>query len=111
QRAGIWTFVGDVKYKVLPQHSMRNTGADRKDIYQTLAYLTATGPHEGVLIYAGIGATDETITIKRLGPRVHIISLDLSNRDAKNKLIQKTQRLQSLKTSRSRSRSDFHVHT
>jgi len=111
QRAGIWTFVGDVKYKVLPQHSMRNTGADRNDIYQTLAYLTATGMQEGVLMYAGIGATDETITIKRLGARIHIISLDLSNRDAKNKLIQKTQRLQSLKTSRSRSRSDFHVHT
>ncbi|WP_022870175.1 McrC family protein [Yaniella halotolerans] len=92
QRAGIWTFVGDVKYKVLPQHSMRNAGADRNDIYQMLAYLTATGLQEGFLIYAGIGAQDETITIQQLGATIHIVSLDLSAEEARSILIEKTRR-------------------
>src|SRR5690625_1516320 len=43
---GEWCFVGDVKYKAL-----RSDGARQDDVYQMLAYLTATGLSDGTLIY------------------------------------------------------------
>lgn len=92
RRNGTWAFVGDVKYKVLPVSPTRKSGANRNDIYQMLAYLTATGLTEGVLIYAGIGARDETITVRQLGATIHVVSLDLISEHAKNMLIEKVSR-------------------
>lgn len=93
RRNGAWDFVGDVKYKVLPVTPTRKSEANRNDIYQMLAYLTATGLTEGVLIYAGIGVRDETITVRQLGASIHVVSLDLISEHAKNTLIEKASRL------------------
>lgn len=70
---GRWRFVGDVKYKDLSKGGPR-----RDDVYQMLAYLTATGLTQGVLIYAGASGRDETLTIPNTGASIHVISVDLS---------------------------------
>jgi 5-methylcytosine-specific restriction enzyme subunit McrC len=85
---GRWSFVGDVKYKILPT-TARNTGANRNDIYQMLAYLTATGLTDGVLIYAGTEGSDEVITVGPTQQKIRIISLDLSAKDSRSLLIDK----------------------
>lgn len=83
-----WSFVGDVKYKILPT-TTRNTGANRNDIYQMLAYLTATGLTDGVLIYAGTAGNDEVITVGPTQQKIRVISLDLSAKDSRSLLIEK----------------------
>lgn len=82
-----------MKYKILPQSLGHRSGANRNDIYQMLAYLTATDLSEGVLIYAGAEAVDETITVRQAGTKIHIVSLDLSADHARALLAEKMQRL------------------
>ena len=89
RRFGTWSFVGDVKYKILPTTTARNSGANRNDIYQMLAYLTATGLQEGVLVYAGARANDEVITIGSSEQKIRIISLDLTASDVRTALLNK----------------------
>lgn len=89
RRLGSWSFVGDVKYKVLPTAATKNSSANRNDVYQMLAYLTATELTNGVLIYAGVEANDEVISVGSSGQKIHIISLDLSADDARSVLIEK----------------------
>lgn len=96
RRDGRWSFVGDVKYKILPAASRNNAAADRNDIYQLLAYLTATGLSEGVLIYAGVGHPGETLTVQQAGAKMHIISLDLTAKDPRKALIDELPRLSRL---------------
>lgn len=79
-----WKFVGDVKYKVL-----RADGARRDDVYQMLAYLSATGLSEGILIYAGIAGRDETLVLSHSDARIHVISIDLSSHEAGEQLLRK----------------------
>jgi 5-methylcytosine-specific restriction enzyme subunit McrC len=67
-------YVGDAKYKVIGDI----TGVD-SDLYQLLAYTTALGLPEGVLIYA---QSDEAITpavvqVSKVGKRLHIRRIDL----------------------------------
>ena len=88
RRQGVWSFVGDVKYKVLPT-STRNSAANRNDIYLMLAYLTATNLNEGVLLYAGVEANDEVLTVGPPAQKIHVVSLDLSADDARLGLIEK----------------------
>lgn len=83
-----WSFVGDVKYKVLPTNT-KNSGANRNDIYQMLAYLTATNLTDGVLVYAGIEANDEVITVGSSQQKIRVISLDLTADNARSVLIEK----------------------
>lgn len=89
RRDGIWTFVGDVKYKVLHPGSRSNPGADRNDVYQMLAYLTATGLIDGTLIYAGVAGQDESVTVQGAKTNIHLVFLDLSAEDSRGNLIKK----------------------
>lgn len=70
---GTWKFVGDVKYK-----NLDSSGALHEDIYQLLAYLTATGLTEGTLIYAGVNSRDHSLLIEQTKQRLHIVSIDLN---------------------------------
>lgn len=60
--------VVDVKYK-------QTTAGESADIYQMLAYCTALGLSEGVLIYAGVASPD-VHEVSAAGVRVHVIALD-----------------------------------
>ena len=84
RRDGAWSFVGDVKYKVLRSGPRSNAGADRNDIYQMLAYLTATDLSSGALIYAGIEGHDQKITVRDSGKIIQIVSVDLTAKDARS---------------------------
>jgi 5-methylcytosine-specific restriction enzyme subunit McrC len=72
--------VGDIKYK-------KNLGDDRKgkepDIYQLLAYTTATNLNEGFLIYADTEENPEPAShkIRYAGKTLHIETLNLSGED------------------------------
>lgn len=55
-----------------------------------LAYLTATGLTNGVLIYAGIEANDEVITIGTTEQKIRILTVDLSASKARQMLVEKT---------------------
>jgi 5-methylcytosine-specific restriction enzyme subunit McrC len=66
-------WVGDAKYKRLPSGTYRNA-----DLYQLLAYATATGLPSGTLIYAadeGVSAAEHVIM--ETGKRLHVFALDL----------------------------------
>lgn len=76
-----WVFVGDVKYK-----SLEHKGARREDIYQSLAYLSATGLREATLIYAGVDALDTSYTIAHDGSMIHVVALDLAAPNARERL-------------------------
>ncbi len=76
-RHGEWQFVGDVKYK----SSGDDGSAQRNDIYQMLAYLTATGLDVGTLIYAGTGAPPLHYQIDRSGATINVESIDLNTAD------------------------------
>lgn len=71
---GQWRFVGDVKYKAL-----RDDGAHRDDVYQMLAYLTATGLEDGVLVYVGIDGPNEVLRLPQLGRTIQVVSIDLDS--------------------------------
>ena len=64
---GEWCFVGDVKYKAL-----RSDGARQDDVYQMLAYLTATGLSDGTLIYVDIHAPDEMLYLPQDGRTIRV---------------------------------------
>ncbi|GAA4480945.1 hypothetical protein GCM10023190_26340 [Enteractinococcus fodinae] len=89
RRNGAWSFVGDVKYKILGSSSRRGSGPDRNDIYQMLAYLTATGLSEGTLIYAGVDGIDQKITVPEADKTVHLVTVNLGAYEARNLLIGK----------------------
>ena len=66
-------FVGDAKYKKLdPQ------GFEHSDIYQMLAYCTATDLPSGMLVYAAGEDKPREYKIKHAGKTIEVASLDLS---------------------------------
>lgn len=73
-------FVGDVKYKNLTRDSDKND-VPEGDLYQMLAYVTASNLTGGLLIYAKGEAEQARYTIRNSGEprkRLEVASLDLS---------------------------------
>lgn len=69
---GRWQFVGDVKYK-------RDTGPGHEaDLYQLLAYATATGLSEASLVYAQGPQVPITHEVRHSGKLLQLLHLDLS---------------------------------
>ncbi|PWF84028.1 hypothetical protein CIK52_13925 [Kocuria rosea] len=69
---GQWRFVGDVKYK-------RDVGPGHEpDLYQLLAYATATGLPEATLIYAEGPLAPVVHEVRHAGKRLRLRHLDLS---------------------------------
>ena len=64
-------FVGDVKYKQLDTESFK-----QPDMYQMLAYMTATGLRESMLLYAGAKCTMSSFTFRHAGSSVHLRTLN-----------------------------------
>ena len=64
-------FVGDAKYKKI------DSKARNADLFQLLAYATATKLPGGLLVYAQ-GKTDQTYTVRNSGKQLEITALDLS---------------------------------
>ena len=71
-RAGKCIFVGDVKYKRLHLGSYPNA-----DLYQLLAYATATGLRSGLLIYAAGEEAPEVHEVVNGGIRLQTLAVDL----------------------------------
>jgi 5-methylcytosine-specific restriction enzyme subunit McrC len=70
-------FVGDVKYKRL-----QLAGYENADLYQLLAYTTATNLPSGLLIYAAGEAEQTVYEVKKAGKRLEVLALDLSGEPA-----------------------------
>lgn len=69
---GRWLFVGDVKYK-------RDHGSGRDaDLYQLLAYATATGLDQATLIYADGPAEAPAHVVRNTGITLNLVHLDLA---------------------------------
>ncbi len=69
---GACVFVGDCKYK-------RTTGSvPNADVYQMLAYLTALGLPEGLLVYAAGEDVLRDVNIDAAGKRIHVRTLDIA---------------------------------
>ena len=66
-------FVGDAKYKRLG-----NDGFRHPDIYQMLAYCTASGLPSGLLVYAAGEAEPGVYRIKNAGKTIEVVSLNLA---------------------------------
>jgi 5-methylcytosine-specific restriction enzyme subunit McrC len=66
-------FVGDVKYKRTPESS----GVLHPDVYQLLAYTTATRLARGLLIYAAGEAREQVYTVSPAGKELEVATLDL----------------------------------
>jgi len=64
-------FVGDVKYKQLDKDEVRHD-----DMYQMLAYMTATGLRESMLLYAGTKCTMSSFTFRHTGASVQVRTLN-----------------------------------
>lgn len=78
-------FIGDVKYK-------RDSGSGHSaDLYQLLAYATATRLDEAMLVYALGPPTPRTHLVPAVGVRLHVEHLDLSEPPAA--LLQQVQEL------------------
>ena len=75
ERRGETVYVGDVKYKLTESGEARNP-----DYYQMLAYTTALGLGEGVLIYchAEDGSPGRPVTVRNSGQILHCRPLDLT---------------------------------
>jgi 5-methylcytosine-specific restriction enzyme subunit McrC len=75
RNGGVPVLVGDVKYKLTGDALGRNP-----DYYQLLAYATALGLADGLLIYcqADSGRPQRTVTVRRAGIRLHTYALDLT---------------------------------
>ena len=71
--SGTSTFVGDIKYKVLPE-----SGVLHSDLYQLLSYVIACDLPGGLLIY-GSGADMVTHDIQSARKRLEVVSLNLSS--------------------------------
>ena len=67
------TFVGDAKYKRVPDERVPNA-----DLYQLLAYVTALNLPSGLLVYAQGEADDVAHRVRHVGKRLVIATLDLS---------------------------------
>jgi 5-methylcytosine-specific restriction enzyme subunit McrC len=81
---GHCVFVGDAKYK-------KTGGIEHPDLYQLLAYVVATGLPGGLLIYAAGEAEPMTRTITRLGRKLAIEVLNLS--DNEQQILSEVQRV------------------
>lgn len=66
-------FVGDVKYK-----AVNAAGVKHPDLYQLLAYVTASGLTSGLLVYAAGEGTPATHDIPLPGKLLHVRSLELA---------------------------------
>ncbi|MGO9082029.1 MAG: 5-methylcytosine restriction system specificity protein McrC [Streptosporangiaceae bacterium] len=69
-------FVGDCKYK------RTNGNVPNADIYQMLACLTALQLGEGLLIYAAGEETPHDITIRHVGKRIHVRTVNVAREPA-----------------------------
>lgn len=67
-----WTFVGDVKYKLIDGR------VPNADLYQLLAYATALNLPGGLLVYAQGKPELATHTVRYSGKRLEVAALDLS---------------------------------
>lgn len=65
-------FVGDVKYK-----AVNVKGVKHPDLYQLLAYTTASGLHSGLLVYAAGEGQSATHDITLAGKLLHVRALEL----------------------------------
>ena len=63
-------FVGDAKYKNTVEGQL-------SDIYQLLAYCTATGLREGLLVYAQQASGPSVHTVRHDGPTLRVEAIDL----------------------------------
>lgn len=81
---GMWQFVGDVKYKILGV-----AGARREDVYQMLAYLTATGLKVGTLVYVGVEGLDETLYLPHHDQSIRVVSINLASENPRASLVAK----------------------
>jgi len=84
QEGGRCVFVGDAKYKRIPnrERADRAPNAERAsnaDLYQILAYATALDLPGGMLIYAEGEANEATYTVRHAGKRLQVAALDLSD--------------------------------
>ena len=70
---GRCVFVGDVKYKRL-----KFAGYENADLYQLLAYTTATNLGDGLLIYAAGEAESAIYEARGAGKRLEVLALDLA---------------------------------
>lgn len=66
-------FVGDCKYK-----RVNVAGIKHPDLYQLLAYATASGLDDGLLIYAQGEAETRTHVTRFADKRLHVVAVDLS---------------------------------
>jgi 5-methylcytosine-specific restriction enzyme subunit McrC len=66
-------FVGDVKYK-----RVNVPGVKHPDLYQLLAYTTATALSSGLLVYAAGEGEPATHDVILAGKRLHVRSLELA---------------------------------
>ena len=69
----IYRFIGDAKYKLINDKRFPNA-----DMYQMLAYLTASGLSSGMLIYAKDETEEISYRVRNSGKELHVITLDLS---------------------------------
>jgi 5-methylcytosine-specific restriction enzyme subunit McrC len=65
-------FIGDVKYK-----RVNVAGVTHPDVYQLLAYATASGLRDGLLVYAAGEGEPEMHEIPLAAKRLHVRSLEL----------------------------------
>lgn len=70
--AGKCVFVGDVKYK-----KTRSAQVPNADLYQLLAYITATGLTAGLLVYAAGEDAPGTRTVVNVGHEIEVVALDI----------------------------------
>ena len=66
-------FIGDVKYK----KTAPTAGVQHPDLYQLLAYTTATALTHGLLVYAAGEETRSVIRVPGAGKEIEVLSLDL----------------------------------
>lgn len=74
---GRCVFVGDAKYKLVGA-----SGAKNPDVYQMLAYMTATGLSSGTVVYAAGEAEAADYFIPHAEKRVKVRILDLAQEPA-----------------------------
>jgi 5-methylcytosine-specific restriction enzyme subunit McrC len=79
RRRGTTVLVGDIKYKLTAEARASNA-----DYYQLLAYTTALGLPEGVLIYclADDGIPERSMTVRHAGKVLHTRAVDLAGEPA-----------------------------
>lgn len=68
-------FVGDVKYKVLPENQVLHS-----DIYQLLSYVIASNLPGGIIVYGAGGRAATVHEVVYAGKSLEVVSLDLSAR-------------------------------